>query len=102
MDLIAGIFPKTITMAVELLFADMSFRDRTKIANMNEVELIQFHKSYGHYIRTEFRLPGNELLMDSCRNHSGLTDINAMQASYVILKLLWEKTRDSGALRVIK
>lgn len=102
MDLIAGRFPKTIAGAVDILMADLSFRDKTRIANMSEPDLIQFHLSYGNYIRTEFRLPGNDPLMQSCQSHAGIENMSGLQASFVILKALREKVRGSNVLRVVK
>jgi hypothetical protein len=102
MDLIAGRFPKTIDRAVDILMMDLSFRDKTRIANMSEANLIQFHTSYGNYIRTEFRLPGNDPLMQSCHSHAGLESMSGSQASFVILKSLQQKLRESNVLRVIK
>jgi hypothetical protein len=102
MDLIAGKFPKTLARAVDLLMMDLSFRDKTKIANMSETDLIQFHTSYGNYIRTEFRLPGNDPLMQSCQSHAGFESMSGLQASFVILKSLQQRVRASNVLRVVK
>lgn len=101
MDLIAGRFPKTVDGAADILMKDLSFRDRTRIANMSETGLIRFHISYGNYIRTEFRLPGNDPLMKSCESYAELKNMSGLQASYVILKALQQKVRQSNVLRVI-
>lgn len=102
MDWVGEKFPRTVDKAVDKLFAGMSFRDRTRIANMSEIRLIEFHKSYGHYIRTEFRLPGNSPLMQSCQSYAHINDISDVQASYVILTALQKKVQTSNVLRVIK
>ena len=95
-------FPRSLEDAVDRLVSDLSFADKTRIANMSEDRLVEFHKSYGSYIRTEFRLPGNDPLMRSCEAVSGLRMINGVQASYVILKALWNRLQGANVLRVVK
>ena len=102
MDTFSKKFPKTVEKAVEKIIADMSTRDKTRIANMNETKLIEYHISFGIYLKNEFRLWGNEPLMDSCRQISGLTKLSPDQASYIILKELQERLLQSGVLRVVK
>ena len=72
------------------------------IANMSEAKLIEFHKGYGNYIRTEFKLPGNDSLMESCRSYSELYGIGEIQASFIILKALQDKLQRSKVLKVVK
>lgn len=95
-------FPQTVEKAVDLLAMDMSFADKTRLANMNERLLIQFHRSYGIFLRNEFRLPGNEPLMKSCLSHSYMKAISAEQASYIILRALQRRLRDGNTLKVVK
>jgi len=102
MDLIAGKFPRNVKQAVELLVSQLSFGDRTIIANMAPEKLVTFHESMDGYIRTEFRLPGNDQLMESCKAVSGLPEMNGKQASYIIVKILWAKLQDSGVLKVVR
>ena len=102
MDSIIEKFPVTIEKAVDVLFKELSFGEKTRIANMSEARLVEFHKSYGSFIRMRFRLPGNDPLMKSCRSRSGLIEISGVQASYIILKELWNKLQDSNVLKIIK
>lgn len=95
-------FPPTVEKAVEKLLQDMSFADKTRLANMNEAALIRFHQSYGIFLRTEFRLPGNDPLMQSCMARAYLDNITPEQASYIILKGLQERTLDDNILKVVK
>jgi hypothetical protein len=95
-------FPPTVEKAVEKLAADMTFADRTRLANMNEAALIKFHQSYGVFLRNEFRLPGNELLMKSCMSIAFLKTITSQQASYVILKELQKRMLAGATLKVVK
>jgi hypothetical protein len=95
-------FPSSVEKAVDKLAADMTFADRTRIANMSEAALIAFHQSYGRFLRTEFRLPGNDPLMQSCMSAGYLKTITPEQASYVILKELQIRLLAGHTLRVIK
>lgn len=94
--------PKTVDEAVDRLMSELSFKDKTKIANMSESDLIKFHMSYGGYIRNEFRLWGNDSLLTFCKAYAGVNDINPEQASYIIVKELWERLQNANVLKVIK
>jgi uncharacterized protein DUF6794 len=95
-------FPSTVEVAVDKLAADMTFADKTRLANMNEGALIRFHRFYGIFLRNRFRLPGNEPLMKSCRSAAYLKIITSEQASYVILKELQKHLLAGDTLKVIK
>ncbi|GAB6905273.1 conserved hypothetical protein [Desulfosarcina cetonica] len=95
-------FPPTVDQVVEKLMQDMTFADKTRLANMNESALVQFHTSYGIFLRTEFRLPGNDPLMKSCMAEGALATITPEQASYVILKTLQKKLLAGNTLKVIR
>lgn len=95
-------FPKTVEAAVEKLLEGMSFRDKTRVANMGPEKLVELHNAFGGPIQMEFRLPGNDPLMRSCAGLAGLSELTGDQASYVILKVLWEKLQTSNVLRVVK
>ena len=95
-------FPPTVDDAVDRLYAELSFADRTRLANMNESALAKFHRSYGIFIRHEFRLPGNDLLMASCLSAAYMKKILPEQASYLILKKLQERIIAGHSLKVVK
>ena len=103
MDYFTDKFPTTIEAAVNKLIEDMPFKDRTWIANLNEEKLIAFHASYGIFLRNEFRLWGNGPLLQSCREMAGMKEIDANQASYVILKETQRRLLQStSVLKVVK
>lgn len=95
-------FPPTVEKAVDKLVVDMTFADRTRLANMNETALIRFHHSYGIFLRSEFRLPGNDPLMKSCMSTATVKTITPEQASFVILKQLQKRLLAGHALKVLK
>ena len=102
MDLFTEKFPKTVDQAVDRLINELSFRDKTIIANMNDQQLVTFHNSYGIFLRTEFRLPGNDPLMASCCKLSDLNKVSSKQASYIILKELQRKLKKTNVLIRVK
>lgn len=95
-------FPPSVEKAVDILMSDMSFADKTRLANMNEAALVRFHRAYGLFIRTEFRLPGNDPLMKSCMSAGYMKAITAEQASFVILKALQQQIKAGNVLKVVK
>ncbi|MBW2515061.1 MAG: hypothetical protein JRE21_10895 [Deltaproteobacteria bacterium] len=102
MELFKEKFPPTVELAVDKILSDLSVRDRTRIANMNEKKLIEFHTSFGIFIKNAFRLWGNEPLLKSCCDISGLSKTNPDQASFIILKELQKRINESDVLKVVK
>ena len=102
MNTLSKKFPRTIEAAVEKILENMSRRDQTRVANMNETKLVEFHINYGIYIKNELRLWGNEPLMEACKELAGVDRLSPDQASYIILKELQDKLLQSDVLRVVK
>mgnify|MGYP001827825908 FL=1 len=102
MNLFKEKFPPTVELAVDKILLDLSVRDRSKIANMNKKKLIAFHLSFGIFIKNEFRLWGNEPLLKSCCEVSGLSKVNPDQASYIILQELQKRINQGDVLKVVK
>lgn len=102
MNLFKEKFPPTVELAVDKILSGLSVRDRTKIANMNEKKLMEYHLSFGIFIKNEFRLWGNEPLLKSCCDVSGLSKVNPDQASYIILQELQKKINQGDVLKVVK
>ena len=95
--------PHTIDEAVDLLIEELSFGDRTIIANMKEEELGNLHSAFGMRIKGEFGLGnGNEELLQSCRYKSGQPSMDPELASAFIIKNLWERVQDTPVLKVVK
>ena len=102
MDLFLEKYPPTVEQCVDKLIADMTFADKTRLANMNEAALIRFHDSYGVFLRSEFRLPGNDPLMKSCMAAAYMKTITPEQASYVIVKAIQERLLQENTLKIVK
>ena len=102
MNEIKNVFLKNIDDVVDRLILELSFKDKTKIANMSEVDLVKLNMSWGIYIRKEFRLEGNDPLLKSLKSYSGVNIMTPEQASYIIIKELWEKLQNSHVLKIVK
>lgn len=83
--------PKSVHEAVERLIYELSLTDKAMIAGMSEEELIDFQFTIGEYIRTEFRLDENDVLMESCRLVSNVEEIHIGHACFTIIVELWKR-----------
>lgn len=102
MNEINNVFLKNIDDVVDRLISELSFKDKTKIANMSEGDLVKLNMSWGIYIRTEFRLKGNDPLLNALKYYTGVNTVTPDQASYIIIKELWEKLQNSHVLKIVK
>lgn len=97
------IMPDTVDQAVDILISEMKLREKTAIANMPEAELIYIHLTLGNYIRNKFGLySGNDALMQACREILGKNKIQEDEASFIIIRDLWQKLRSTHSLRIVK
>ena len=95
--------PRAVDEAVGRLLEELPLRDKTKLGDMDEEDLIELHFSLGVYVRNEFGLWGeNRDLMESCRSVSGEAYLHEDDAAMVIVTELWERVRESHVLRVVK
>jgi hypothetical protein len=94
--------PETVNEAVERLVFELSLKDKTTIANMDEDDLINLHFPFGLSIRNRFLYPENEKLLESCRFVSKDKYLHWDQASSVIIKELWKRLKKSHKIRVVK
>ena len=95
--------PSTVDEAVDLLIEELSFGDRTVIANMRESDLANLDLVFGMRIKVEFGLGnGNKDLLQSCRTESGQPTADPELAIAIIIKYLWKRVQDTPVLRVLK
>ena len=95
--------PKAVDEAVNLLMKELSFGDRTIMANMREEDLANLDVAFGIRIKVEFGLGnGNKDLLQSCRLESGQPVADPELATAVIIKCLWKAIQDTPVLRVLK
>ena len=86
--------PLTIVDAVERLISDLSLKEKTGIANLEEDELSHLNISLGSHIRYHFGLwCDNDELIESCRSVSGEDTLHEDDTSVFIIKELWQGLR---------
>lgn len=96
------LLPRTVEEAVESLISNITLKEKTRIARMEEDELIYFHPGLGAHVRDKFGLSeGNLSLMTSCSLASGGKDLDGDGASFLIIRKLWERLRTTHLLRVV-
>ena len=95
--------PKTVDEAVERLLSDLDLESRVKIANTDLKNLAGVHSELKVYFKNTFGVwHGNKELLADCRALSENPLYNEDEATFVILKALWEKLRGTHTLRVVK
>lgn len=94
--------PETVAEAVTFLISKLSLKDKSVIANMSEDDLGDLRRTLGRYTINQLFYPGNDELLESCRQASMDKYLHWSQASRVIVKALWKRVRTSHKLRVVK
>jgi hypothetical protein len=93
----------TVSEAVKMLEAELSMKDKSLIARMEEGELFRLHPSLGTYIHTHFGLwARNSKLIKSCQFMLKKQDIREDDAMALIIKELWKRLKETHTLRVVK
>ena len=88
-------FPTTVEEAVDRILFDISEHKKSMISNMSQDRLSVFHQSFGFYIMNTMRLWTNEPLKGSCCELEGVSKVSTDQASYIILKELQKRIKQS-------
>jgi hypothetical protein len=95
--------PKTVMEAVNMLESELSMKDKSVIARMEEDALSRLLPSLGTYIRHHFGLWTTESeLMKSCRFMSKGQDLHEEEALALIIKELWKRLKETHGLRIVK
>ena len=94
--------PTTVEEAVDKLIFQMSFKDKTALANLAPDDLVKLRFSLGISIRNLLLYPRNEQLLESCRQEAMDKYLHWDQAPAVIIKKLWQKLSETHRLRVVK
>ena len=97
-------YPTTVDGVVELLFEDISLRDRVVMANLSEQEFdASVYLSMAKTIRKEFDLHnGNDELLKSCLSYLGSEYDSFEDPAMVIIKELWKKVKTGHSLRLVE
>lgn len=96
--------PSTVEGVVNLLFEDISLRDRVILAGLSEEEFdSRVYLSMAKIIRKEFGLySGNDELLRSCNAYMGREYDSFEDPAMVIIKELWKKVRSGHNLRLVE
>ena len=95
--------PKTVDEAVDRMISDLDLESKAKIANMDLNNLANAHFDLHMYFKNAFGVwHGNKELLADCRATSGEAIRNEDEATFVILKSLWEKLRRTRIIRLVK
>ncbi len=90
--------PRNVHQAVEILMKKLTFKERSRIANMSDRHLLELTASMERYFMNEFRLwVGNDALAAACR----AIDPDK-SCGMVILEALRDKLLSTDVLRVVK
>lgn len=95
--------PRSVEEVVNLLYVDISLRDKVIMASLSEDQLdSSVYLALAKTIRKEFGLyTGNEELIASCLSYLG-KDYDAYEdPAMVIIKELWKKIRKNHHLRLV-
>lgn len=96
--------PTTVDGVVDLLFEDISLRDRVVMASLSEQEFdASVYLSMAKVIRKEFGLyNGNDALLKSCFSYLGSEYDSFEDPAMVIIKELWKKVKKGHSLRLVE
>ena len=95
--------PKKVDEAVDRIIAELTLKDKARIAKMGPEEASALPISLGDYIWKRFGLrDGNDELMESCRLVADVDDLRKESAIDVIADALWNRLRQTHSLRPVK
>ncbi len=94
----------TVDQVVELLYHDISLRDKVIMAQLSENELdSSVYLAMAKTIRKEFGLySGNTDLLNSCSSYLGREYDTYEDPAMVIMKELWKKVKKTHNLHLVK
>jgi hypothetical protein len=99
-----SLLPESVEEVVDMLYRDLSVRDRMVMAGLSEAELDSaVYLAMAKIIRKEFGLyERNQALINSCRDYLGSRYDPYEDPAMVIIKELWRKLKKSCHLRLVK
>lgn len=95
--------PRSVNQVIELLYNDISLKDKVVMADLSEHELdTAVYLEMAKILRKEFGLyNGNEDLLKSCHNYMGKDYDRFEDPAMIIIKELWKKVRKKHRLRLV-
>jgi hypothetical protein len=98
-----GTLPQTVEEVVDIIFEDLSLRERVVLSKLSESELDStVYLPMAKILRREFGLFGNNhSLIASCKSYLGTDYDQYEDPAMVIIKELWKKIRGGHRLRLV-
>ncbi|THB77327.1 MAG: hypothetical protein D6B25_07170 [Desulfobulbaceae bacterium] len=98
------LLPQTVEEVVDMLYEDLSLRDRVIMAALSESQLDStVYLALAKILRKEFGLYNrNRNLISSCRSYMGTTYDSYEDPAMIIIKELWKKIKSNHHLRLVK
>jgi hypothetical protein len=96
--------PTTVDQVVDLLYDDISLRDKVIMADLSEYQLdTSVYLAMAKVLRKEFGLyNGNMALLDSCHAYMGKDYDRFEDPAMVIIKELWKRVREKHTLHLVE
>ena len=96
--------PQTVKEVVDIIYGDLSLRDRVVMSKLSEPELDStVYLAMAKTLRKEFRLyEDNYRLIASCKSYLGTVYDDYEDPAMVIIKELWKKIKKAHHLRLLK
>jgi len=96
--------PTTVDAVVDLLYDDLTLRDKVIMAGLTEDEMnSSVYLAMAKILRKEFGLSnGNSALLKSCESYLGREYDTYEDPAMVIVKELWKKVKGKHNLRLVK
>jgi hypothetical protein len=100
----SGSLPRTVGEAVDSLMSKLTFKEKSKLANLPVSKLKDLRSSLGSNIQDDFKIgPENKELLASCRSVSYDDSLAAEEAAFLILKTLWEKLqKQTNLIKIVR
>jgi hypothetical protein len=96
-------FPKSVDEVVGSILAELSLEEKSIFAYTTEQNLTILTHLLASFIDTKIGdSTVNQELIEDCRRRVGDPDIDAAEASKVIIEAIWEKVRETHRVRVVK
>ncbi len=102
MDNFFIVFPKTVDEALTKLLPVLTRREKTRIVNMPEKDLVLLKSSVGLFIHSEYKLWGNDPLINACKKFAAENSLTYDDPVMIIIWALWKNLQSTTLLKVVK
>ena len=95
----------TVDAVVDDIISEMPLDDRVRTANLDEDGLTVLQLALGKYLRHLLKNQSedvNDELFRDCIQQSGHLSLSRTEAASYVLRVLWERLRDTHRLRIVK